>query len=43
MCRINLLPWDINLAINEPVDKHEDEKEVEMWIVKVVTHAYFIC
>jgi hypothetical protein len=35
------LPWDIELVIDESVDNHEEEPEVQVWIV--VTHVDLIC
>jgi hypothetical protein len=29
----HLLPWDIDLVIDESVDELEEEPEVEVWIV----------
>ncbi len=37
----HLLPWDIELVIDEPVDEQEEEPEVEVRIV--VTQTYLIC
>jgi hypothetical protein len=37
----HLLPWDIALVIDEPVDEQEEELEVSEWIV--VTQTYLIC
>ena len=38
----HLLPWDIELVIDEPVDnKQEEEPEVQVRIV--VTQTYLIC
>ncbi len=36
----NLLPWDIDLVIDDPVDEQEEEPEIEVWIV--VTQTYLI-
>ena len=36
----HLLPWDIELVIDEPVDEEEEEPEVKVWIV--VTQTYLI-
>jgi hypothetical protein len=37
----HLLPWDIEIVIDEPVDEPEEEPEVYVWIV--VTHTCLIC
>ncbi len=37
----DLLPWDIEFVIDEPVDEKEKEPEVKVWIV--VTQTYLIC
>ncbi len=39
----DLLPWDIEVVIDEPVDEKEEEPEayVPVWIV--VTLTYLIC
>ncbi len=37
----HLLPWDIELVIDEPVDEQEEEPEVQVWIA--VTQTYLIC
>ena len=37
----HLLPWDIELVIDEPVDTQEEEPEVQVRIV--VTPTYLIC
>jgi hypothetical protein len=29
----HLLPWDIELTIDEPVDESEEEPEVQEWII----------
>ncbi len=36
-----LLPWDIEILIDEPVDEKKEEPEVQVWIV--VTQAYLMC
>jgi hypothetical protein len=35
------LSWDIELVIDGSVDNHEEEPEVQVWIV--VTHVDLIC
>jgi hypothetical protein len=30
----HLLPWDIEFVIDEPVDEHEEEPDVLVWIVQ---------
>ena len=36
----NLLPWDIELIIDEPVDQTDEEPEVE--VCMIFTHTYFV-
>ena len=36
----NLLPWDIELIIDEPVDQTEEEPEVLVYMI--FTHTYFV-
>jgi hypothetical protein len=39
----HLLPWDIEIVIDEPVDEHEEEPEVLSVDCSTVTHTDLIC
>ena len=38
----HLLPWDIELIIDEPVDEDEEEPEVTSLSVHYFYHTYFV-